>query len=72
MKYPVLIGPTGTGFSAHSPDVPGVVATGTTFDETLESFRQSVELLFKLIREEGGEIPVPSGTVATIEVDAGA
>jgi predicted RNase H-like HicB family nuclease len=39
IDYRVVVEKTGTGFSAHSPDVPGVAATAKT--------RAAVELLFR-------------------------
>ncbi len=69
MKLAVLIGKTGTGYSAHSPDVPGVVAAGATVEETLSRLRDSVELAFKLIREEGGELPSARTMATTIEIE---
>ncbi len=69
MKFVVLLGPTGTGFSATSPDVPGVLATGNTVEQTLSRFKAAVEVKIKVTRERGGELPVPQTIAATIEVE---
>ena len=42
-RYPVVIEPTSTGFSAYSPDITGCVAVGDTEDETRLNFRGSVD-----------------------------
>ena len=43
-RYLILIEPTGTGFSAYSPDLPGCAATGATHDDVQRSMRDAVEL----------------------------
>jgi predicted RNase H-like HicB family nuclease len=61
MKYPVLISPTETGFSASVPDLPGCVAVGGTRQETLSLMAEAIELHLEGMREDGEEIPDPSG-----------
>jgi predicted RNase H-like HicB family nuclease len=38
-RYPIVIEPTGTGYSAYSPDVSGCVAVGDTEQETAATSR---------------------------------
>lgn len=69
MKFVVHLEETGTGYSAYSPDVRGVYSAGETIEETLGLFRNGLKVLFELIREEGGEVPIPKFIAATVEVD---
>jgi predicted RNase H-like HicB family nuclease len=53
MKYLIDIEPTGTGFSAYSPDLPGCVSTGATLEEVERSMQAAIELHLEGLREEG-------------------
>lgn len=70
MKYLVVIEPTGTGFSAYSPDLPGCVSTGTTRAEVEVNMREAIELHLEGLREEGYPVPVPSTSSAYVEIPA--
>ena len=59
-KYAIFIAPTGTGYSAHVPDLPGCVAAGNTRDETLRLMQGAIELHLRTMREDGDAIPEPS------------
>lgn len=41
-QIPVIILKTKTGYSAHSPNIDGCVATGKTIDKTLQAFKDAV------------------------------
>ena len=69
-RYPVIIEPTSTGFSAYSPDVPGCVAVGDTEDETCRNFREALVEHFIAMREIGAAIPEPHTSVDYVEVAA--
>lgn len=43
-NYPVHLLPTSTGFSAHVPWLPGVVAAGETREETLRLIQEAITL----------------------------
>ena len=60
-RYPVVIEPTSTGFSAYSPDVPGCAAIGDTEEETRGNFREALVEHFQAMRETGA----PAGVVHT-------
>jgi predicted RNase H-like HicB family nuclease len=63
-RYPIVLEPTATGFSAYSPDLAGCVATGTTRAEVEANMRKAIALHLVGLREDGE--PVPSGqTIAT-------
>jgi predicted RNase H-like HicB family nuclease len=69
-RYLILIEPTGTGFSAYSPDLPGCAATGATHDDVQRSMRDAVELHLEGLREMGEPVPPPSTSAAYVEVAA--
>jgi predicted RNase H-like HicB family nuclease len=69
-RYPVVIEPTGTGFSAYSPDVPGCAATGDTEEETRRNFQGALIAHFEAMREIGEPIPEPHTSVDYVEVAA--
>ena len=60
MKYAVIFEKTGTGYSAHVPDLPGCIAAGATLDETAKLMREAVEIHLEGIREDGETIPQPT------------
>jgi predicted RNase H-like HicB family nuclease len=58
--YPILIASTGTGYSAHVPDLPGCVATGPTIEIVKQRMAKAIEMHLSAMREDGDEIPEPS------------
>jgi predicted RNase H-like HicB family nuclease len=48
------------GFSAYSPDLPGVVAAGATRSETEELMREAMSEHIALLRQAGRPVPEPS------------
>ena len=69
-RYPVVIEPTGTGYSAYSPDVPGCAAAGDTEEETRRIFQDALIAHFEAMREVGEPIPEPHTSVDYVEVAA--
>ena len=69
-RYPVVIEPTGTGYSAYSPDVEGCAAAGDTEEETRRNFQDALIAHFEAMREIGGSIPEPHASVDYVEVAA--
>ena len=69
-KYPLVIEPTSTGYSAFSPDVPGCAAIGDTEEETRRNFQDALAAHFDLMRELGEPIPPPRTSVDYVEVAA--
>lgn len=69
MKYLIVIEPTGTGFSAYSPDLPGCVATGATREQCEANMREAIEFHLDGLREEGEPIPQPATAAAFVEVE---
>lgn len=69
-RYPVVIEPTTTGYSAYSPDVPGCAAAGDTEEETRRNFQDALTEHFEAMREVGEPIPEPHTSVDYVEVAA--
>jgi predicted RNase H-like HicB family nuclease len=69
-RYSVVIEPTGTGYSAYSPDVSGCVAVGDTEDETRRDFQDALVAHFQAMSEVGEPIPEPHTSVDYVEVAA--
>ena len=69
-RYSVIIEPTGTGFSAYSPDVLGCVAVGDSEGETRLNFQDALTAHFEAMREVGEPMPEPHTSVHYVEVAA--
>lgn len=70
MRYLTIIEKTETGYSAYSPDLPGCVSTGVTFEEVEKNMREAIEFHLDGLKLEGYEIPQPSTSSTYIEVAA--
>ncbi len=70
MKYAVVIEPTGTGYSAYSPDLPGCVATGADLEEVSEAMREAIAFHLEGMREEGLPLPAPVCRIDYVEAQA--
>ena len=68
MKYLVVIEPTGTGFSAYSPDLPGCVSTSGTREECEANMQEAIAFHLDGLREEGEAAPKSVTTAAFVEV----
>jgi len=69
-RYPMVIEPTSTGYSAFSPDVPGCAAVGDTEEETRQNFQEALGAHFEAMRDIGEPIPEPRASVDYVEVAA--
>ena len=67
-RYAVVFEPTGTGFSAWIPDLPGCIATGRTLEETQHRIHSAMEMHLEAMREDGDPIPEPSHMACMLEV----
>lgn len=65
-KYLIVIERSQTGFAAYSPDVPGCVATGETFNETVATMREALALHLQAMLEDGEEVP-PQGVQSYLD-----
>jgi predicted RNase H-like HicB family nuclease len=48
------------GYSAWVPDLPGVVAAASSYDEVVNLIREAVEFHLEGLREDGDPIPPPA------------
>ncbi len=60
MQYAIVIEKTGTGFAAYVPDLPGVVATGSTVEECKVEIGEAVRFHIDGLREDGDPVPEPT------------
>jgi len=56
----VFEGDDQAGYSAYSPDLPGVVAAGATRQETESLMIEAMAAHIALLRQEGRPVPEPS------------
>ncbi len=68
VRYAVIYEPTGTGYSAYAPDLPGCIATGQTLDQTRSRMCEAIEAHLRAMREDGDPIPQPSHSADMLEV----
>jgi predicted RNase H-like HicB family nuclease len=69
----VFEGDDESGYSAYSPDLPGVVAAGDTRPETEQLMRQAMaEHLALLLRETGQPVPEPAEAASVTILDPAA
>ena len=71
MTYTAIVETTGTGYSAYVPDVPGCIAVGETYEETVQQMQEALTYHLEWMREDGDEIPEPISSAAQVEVSAG-
>ena len=70
MRYAAIYAKTGTGYSAHIPDLPGCIATGQTLEQTKRRMAEAVALHIQGMQEDGDPIPEPTTVADNVEVHA--
>jgi predicted RNase H-like HicB family nuclease len=70
VKYLVVIEPTGTGYSAYSPDLPGCVSTGATQEDVAQNMQEAIVFHVEGLRLEGMTVPQPTSSSTYIEIAA--
>ena len=70
MRYAVVIEKAAANYSAYVPDLPGCIATGSTFEETEAQIREAIGFHLEGLRQDGLAAPVPSSEVEYVEVVA--
>jgi predicted RNase H-like HicB family nuclease len=60
------------GFSAYSPDLPGVVAAGDTRSETEQLMLQAMAEHIAVLRQQGQPVPEPSDADSVTLLDPAA
>lgn len=67
-RYVALIEKTGTGFSAHVPDLPGCVAAAATYGETVSLIHEAIEFHIAGMLLHGEYVPEPTTLAELVEV----
>ena len=70
MRYAIVIEDAGSNFCAYVPDLPGCMATGTTFDEVEAEIRGAIEFHLEGMRLQGLPTTPPTSQVDYVEVTA--
>lgn len=68
----VFEGDDQAGYSAYSPDLPGVVAAGATRQETERLMIEAMAAHIALLRQEGRLVPEPSEAAGVTILDPAA
>ena len=66
----VFEGDDESGYSAYSPDVPGVVAAADTREETEALMREALSEHIMILREAGQPVPEPAAAVTIVGIPA--
>lgn len=56
-SYVALIEKTGTGYSAHVPDLPGCIAAAGTYGETVSLIHEAIEFHIEGMILHGEHVP---------------
>ena len=59
-RFLVVIEKANDNYSAYSPDLPGCVATGDTYEEAESNMHEALKLHLEGLEEDGLEVPRPS------------
>ena len=70
--YVVIIEQSPNGFSAWSPDLPGVIAAAETREECETLMREAMAFHIEGLIEDGDEVPPPSNAAAVLIIDPAA
>ncbi len=73
MRYLIVIGkePSSQNYSSYSPDVPGCIAVGDTFEECKMSMQEALEFHLEGTLKDGDPIPVPHTSLDDPEIPHG-
>ena len=70
MKYLIVVEKTEKGFSAFSPDLPGVVSAGSSKEEVEKLMLEAIEFHIEGLSAQGEEIPQPAAYSTYLDVEA--
>ena len=69
-RYLVVVEQAKGNYSAYAPDVPGCVSAGDTVEETLQNFREALQMHLEGTFEDGDPAPEAHAVAAEfVEVD---
>jgi predicted RNase H-like HicB family nuclease len=67
-RYVALIERTGTGYSAHVPDLPGCIAAAASYEETVNLIHEAIEFHIEGMLLHGEVVPEPVTLAEMVEV----
>jgi predicted RNase H-like HicB family nuclease len=67
-RFLVIVDRAGDNYSAHVPDVPGCVSTGSSRAEAVAHMREALAFHFEGMREDGLPIPAPRSSASYVSV----
>jgi predicted RNase H-like HicB family nuclease len=68
VRYAIVVEKTDDGVSAYVPDLPGCVAAGDTYGETVGLMREAVEFHVEGMRLNKEVIPAPTTAAEYVDV----
>jgi len=68
MRHAVVITQAGAHDAAQAPDLPGVITTRATPDETAQHLRRAIPLQVRELRDAGVGDPPPSARTTYVRV----
>ena len=63
-QFLIIIEQGKDNFSAYAPDLPGCVATGATYDETLLNMHEAIHFHLEALLEDGEPAPSSLPSIA--------
>jgi predicted RNase H-like HicB family nuclease len=69
-EYAVIFEKGPNGWGAYAPDLPGLGAAGSTFEETEQLIREGIQLHIEALRDAGIPVPEPTTRVALMSTAA--
>ena len=67
-QYLIIIENGASSYGAYVPDLPGCVAVGETKADAQRLITEAVQFHVEGLREDGDAVPLPTSTVAFIDV----
>jgi predicted RNase H-like HicB family nuclease len=68
MRYAVVIGTAGAGYSGYVPDLPGCVAAGATVARVRALLKAAIPFHIEGLKAGGETVPAPESAVEWVEV----
>jgi predicted RNase H-like HicB family nuclease len=68
VNYVVVFEKSATGWAAYVPDLPGVVTTGSSKEETQKLIREAIQFHIEGLKEDNLPIPEPTSSAELISV----
>jgi len=68
MNYVVVFERSSTGWAAYVPDLPGVITTGHTKEETQKLIREAIAFHLEGLKEDNLPIPEPAASAEVVSV----